>query len=92
MRCIILGWQLNLCVGCLIERCYFQSPTFVSSAVNCKLCACVYKRLRARVAEWGAMLLADDEGSITHQVHAVSSVEDSIFMESSHGPLFLEAR
>ncbi|GAB1296550.1 Mitochondrial Rho GTPase 1 [Apodemus speciosus] len=37
--------------------------------------------LRARVAEWGAMLVADDEGSITHQVHAVSSVEDSIFME-----------
>lgn len=52
----------------------------------------VCKRLRARVAEWGAMLLADDEGSVTHQVHAVSSIEDSIFMESSHGPVFLEAR
>lgn len=63
----------------------------------CELCCelqtvHVYKRLRARVAEWGAVLLADDEGSVTHQVHAVSSVEDSIFMESSHGPLFLEAR
>lgn len=52
----------------------------------------VYERLKARVAEWGAMLLADDEGSITHQVHAVSSVEDSIFMESSHGQLFLDDR
>lgn len=38
-----IGWQLNFCVGCLMERCYFQSPSFVSSAVNCKLCACVYK-------------------------------------------------
>lgn len=52
----------------------------------------VCERLRAQVAEWGAVLLADDEGSVTHQVHAVGSVEDSIFMESSHGPLFLEAR
>lgn len=52
----------------------------------------VYERLKARVAEWGAMLLADDEGSITHQVHAVSSVEDSIFMESSHGQPFLDDR
>lgn len=55
-------------------------------------CVHVYERLKARVAEWGAMLLADDEGSITHQVHAVSSVEDSIFMESSHGQLFLDNR
>lgn len=86
-----IGWQLSLCVGYLIERCCFQLPSFVSCACELQTVH-VYKRLRARVADWGAMLLADDEGSITHQVHAVTCVEDSIFMESSHGPLFLEAR
>lgn len=76
----------------------FNWEVLFSAAFFCELCLwtanCVHvcKRLRARVADWGAMLLADDEGSITHQVHAVTCVEDSIFMESSHGPLFLEAR
>lgn len=31
----------NLYMGYLVERCCFQSSSFVSSAVNCKLCACV---------------------------------------------------
>lgn len=59
--------------------------------MNCKLCMCV-KRLRLHVDELGAMLLADEESSIIHQVHAVSSVEDSIFMESSLDPQLLEDR
>lgn len=50
------------------------------------------KRLRAYLDELGAMLLADQESRIMQQVHAVSSVEDSIFMESSLGPRLLEAR
>lgn len=59
--------------------------------MNCKLCMCV-KRLRPHIDELGAMLLADEESSIMHQVHAVSFVEDSIFMESSLGPRLLEDR
>lgn len=50
------------------------------------------KRLRARVDELGAMLLSDEESSIIHQVHAVSSVEDSIYMGSSLAPQLLEDR
>lgn len=50
------------------------------------------KRLRPHIDELGAMLLADEESSIMHQVHAVSFVEDSIFMESSLGPRLLEDR
>lgn len=50
------------------------------------------KRLRAYLAEVGAMLLADEESRIMQQVHAVHSVEDSIFMESSLGPRLLEDR
>lgn len=55
------------------------------------LCMCV-TRLRAYLAEVGAMLLADEESRIMQQVHAVHSVEDSIFMESSLGPRLLEDR
>ncbi|KAK2528443.1 hypothetical protein Q9233_007414 [Columba guinea] len=51
-----------------------------------------FSRLRAYLDELGAMLLADQESRIMQQVHAVSSVEDSIFMESSLGPRLLEAR
>ncbi|KAJ6656452.1 hypothetical protein lerEdw1_003740 [Lerista edwardsae] len=38
------------------------------------------------------MLLSDEESSIIHQVHAVSSVEDSIYMGSSLAPQLLEDR
>lgn len=55
------------------------------------VCMCV-KRLRAHIDELGALLLSDEESSIVHQVHAVSSIEDSIFMESSLDPQLLEDR
>lgn len=68
------------CLTCCFEPC-------------CELANCVHvKRLRARVDELGAILLSDEESSIVHQVHAVSSVEDSIFMESSLDPQFLKDR
>lgn len=70
---------------------YLRYLLLLSHAVNCKLCMCV-KRLRPHIVELGAMLLADEESSIMHQVHAVSFVEDSIFMESSLGPRLLEDR
>ncbi|XP_053512065.1 mitochondrial Rho GTPase 1 isoform X2 [Artibeus jamaicensis] len=86
LRCMC---TCNRCTFCICQN--FLNSDLLQSVKN-KIFTAVLNRLRARVAEWGAVLLADDEGSITHQVHAVSSVEDSIFMESSHGPLFLEAR
>ncbi|XP_054429122.1 mitochondrial Rho GTPase 1 isoform X1 [Pteronotus mesoamericanus] len=86
LRCMC---TCNRCTFCICQN--FLNSDLLQSIKN-KIFTAVLNRLRARVAEWGAVLLADDEGSITHQVHAVSSVEDSIFMESSHGPLFLEAR
>ncbi|XP_015419617.1 PREDICTED: mitochondrial Rho GTPase 1 [Myotis davidii] len=86
LRCMC---TCNRCTFCICQN--FLNSELLQSIKN-KIFTAILNRLRARVAEWGAMLLADDEGSITHQVHAVSSVEDSIFMESSHGPLFLEAR
>uniref|UniRef100_A0A669PP62 Ras homolog family member T1 n=1 Tax=Phasianus colchicus TaxID=9054 RepID=A0A669PP62_PHACC len=70
---------------------YLRYLLTLSHTVNCKLCMCV-KRLRPHIDELGAMLLADEESSIMHQVHAVSFVEDSIFMESSLGPRLLEDR
>lgn len=69
----------------------FETLLLLSHAMNCKLCMCV-KRLRAYIDELGAMLLADEESSIMQQVHAVNSIEDSIFMESSLGPRLLEDR
>ncbi|XP_074199156.1 mitochondrial Rho GTPase 1 isoform X3 [Camelus bactrianus] len=86
LRCMC---TCNRCTFCICQN--FLNSDLLQSVKN-KIFTAVLNRLRARVAEWGAVLLADDEGSVTHQVHAVSSVEDSIFMESSHGPLFLEAR
>lgn len=77
-----LGFDICSCLRYLL---------MLSHTVNCKLCMCV-KRLRPHIDELGAMLLADEESSIMHQVHAVSFVEDSIFMESSLGPRLLEDR
>ncbi|EGV94365.1 Ring finger protein 135 [Cricetulus griseus] len=86
LRCMC---TCNRCTFCICQN--FLNSDLLQSVKN-KIFTAVLNRLKARVAEWGAMLLADDEGSITHQVHAVSSVEDSIFMESSHGQLFLDNR
>ncbi|XP_049984539.1 mitochondrial Rho GTPase 1 [Alexandromys fortis] len=86
LRCMC---TCNRCTFCICQN--FLNSDLLQSVKN-KIFTAVLNRLKARVAEWGAMLLADDEGSITHQVHAVRSVEDSIFMESSHGELFLDDR
>lgn len=71
--------------------CYLRHLLLLSRGVNCELCMCV-KRLRPYLDELGAMLLADEESSIMQQVHAVNSVENSIFMESSLGPRVHEDR
>lgn len=52
---------------------------------NCRaVCMCV--RLRPFIQDVGTFLLADEESSLVHQVHEVSFVEDSVFMESSVDP------
>ncbi|KAL2297775.1 hypothetical protein Nmel_016339 [Mimus melanotis] len=63
-----------------------------SKDIFVKLTTMAMYPLRAYLAEVGAMLLADEESRIMQQVHAVHSVEDSIFMESSLGPRLLEDR
>lgn len=43
-------------------------------------------RLEPCVEHLGACLLTDEESSLIHQVHEVTYVEDSIYMESSVDP------
>ncbi|KAJ7397689.1 hypothetical protein BTVI_133296 [Pitangus sulphuratus] len=62
-----------------------------SKDIFVKLTTMAMYPLGACLAELGAVLVADQERSVMQQVHAVSSLEDSIFMESSLGPRLLEA-
>lgn len=48
------------------------------------VCMCV--RLRPFIQDMGTFLLADEESSLVHQVHEVSFVEESVYMESSVDP------
>nr|XP_021144093.1 mitochondrial Rho GTPase 1 isoform X3 [Columba livia] len=86
LRCMC---ACNRCTFCICQN--FLNSDLLQSVKN-KLFTAVLNRLRAYLDELGAMLLADQENRIMQQVHAVSSVEDSIFMESSLGPRLLEAR
>nr|XP_033817120.1 mitochondrial Rho GTPase 1 isoform X2 [Geotrypetes seraphini] len=80
LRCMC---ACNRCAFCLCQS--FLNSDLLQCVKN-KLFTAVLNRLRAGVAELGAMLLTDRESSITHQVHAVHSVEDSIFTGSSLKP------
>uniref|UniRef100_A0A670HR36 Mitochondrial Rho GTPase n=1 Tax=Podarcis muralis TaxID=64176 RepID=A0A670HR36_PODMU len=86
LRCMC---TCNRCTFCICQN--LLNSDLLQSVKN-KLFTAVLNRLRAAVAELGAMLLSDEESSIVHQVHAVRSVEDSIFMESSLDPQLLEDR
>ncbi|XP_030064264.1 mitochondrial Rho GTPase 1 isoform X2 [Microcaecilia unicolor] len=80
LRCMC---ACNRCTFCICQN--FLNSDLLQCVRN-KVFAAFLNRLRAGVAELGAMLLADRESSITHQVHAVHSVEDSVFMGSSLHP------
>lgn len=56
------------------------------AVVELPCCVHVCIRLRPFIQDVGTFLLADEESSLTHQVHAVSFVEDSVYMESSVDP------
>ncbi|XP_051490557.1 mitochondrial Rho GTPase 1 isoform X3 [Apus apus] len=86
LRCMC---SCNRCTFCICKN--FLNSDLLQSVKN-KLFTAVLNRFRPYLAELGAMLLANEESSIMQQVHAVSSVEDSIFMESSLGPRVLEDR
>ncbi|XP_064323222.1 mitochondrial Rho GTPase 1 isoform X2 [Phalacrocorax carbo] len=86
LRCMC---ACNRCTFCICQN--FLNSDLLQSVKN-KLFTAVLNRLRPYIDELGAMLLADEESSIMQQVHAVNSVEDSIFMESSLGPRLLEDR
>uniref|UniRef100_A0A7M4E091 Ras homolog family member T1 n=1 Tax=Crocodylus porosus TaxID=8502 RepID=A0A7M4E091_CROPO len=86
LRCMC---ACNRCTFCICQN--FLNSDLLQSVKN-KLFTAVLNRLRPHVDELGAMLLADEESSIIHQVHAVSFVEDSIFMESSLDPHLFEDR
>ncbi|CAM4632626.1 unnamed protein product [Lepidochelys olivacea] len=86
LRCMC---ACNRCTFCICQN--FLNSDLLQSVKN-KLFTAVLNRLRLHIDELGAVLLADEESSIIHQVHAVSSVEDSIFMESSLDPHLLEDR
>uniref|UniRef100_A0A4W3JEX5 Ras homolog family member T1 n=1 Tax=Callorhinchus milii TaxID=7868 RepID=A0A4W3JEX5_CALMI len=87
LRCLC---TCNRCTYCICQN--FLNSDLLQS-VKTKFFTAVLNRLKDQVAELGAMLLADEESSLVHQVHAVSFVEDSIFMESSVAPaLHLEDR
>ncbi|XP_027547151.1 mitochondrial Rho GTPase 1 isoform X5 [Neopelma chrysocephalum] len=86
LRCMC---ACNRCTFCICQN--FLNSDLLQSVKN-KLFTAVLNRLRAWLAELGAVLVADQESSVMQQVHAVSSLEDSIFMESSLGPRLLEDR
>nr|XP_014342588.1 PREDICTED: mitochondrial Rho GTPase 1 isoform X1 [Latimeria chalumnae] len=86
LRCMC---TCNRCTFCICQN--FLNSDLLQS-VKTKLFTAVLNRLRPHVEDLGAMLLADEESSIIHQVHAVSFVEDSIFMGSSLDPCLLEER
>ncbi|MGH0131749.1 UNVERIFIED_CONTAM: hypothetical protein FKN15_047868 [Acipenser sinensis] len=77
LRCMC---TCNRCTFCVCQN--FLNSDLLHS-VKTKLYTAVLNRLSSDVDELGAVLLADEESSLVHQVHAVSYVEDSIFMESS---------
>ncbi|XP_078257580.1 mitochondrial Rho GTPase 1 isoform X4 [Rhinoraja longicauda] len=74
LRCLC---TCNRCTYCICQN-LLNSDLLQS--VKTKFYTTVLNRFKDRVDEVGALLLANDEGSLVHQVHAVSFVEDSIFM------------
>ncbi|XP_064171873.1 mitochondrial Rho GTPase 1-A-like [Anguilla rostrata] len=79
--CCMCTW--NRCTYCICQNLLLSE---LLQTVKARLCAAVLNRLRPRVAELGALLLPDAESSLTQQVHAVSRVEESAYMESSARP------
>ncbi|MFT7797751.1 mitochondrial Rho GTPase 1-A-like isoform X1 [Arapaima gigas] len=70
----------NRCTFCICQN-LLNSELLRS--IKTKLCTALLSRLRPYVDELGAFLLANEEASLIQQVHAVSHVEESIYMESS---------
>ncbi|KAM4691699.1 LOW QUALITY PROTEIN: mitochondrial Rho GTPase 1 [Rhinophrynus dorsalis] len=73
---------------CACNRCTFclSQNLLHSDLLQClrnKLGSAVLNRLRAGVQMLGEMLLTDSGSSLGHQVHPVTHVESSVFMESS---------
>ncbi|XP_056309478.1 mitochondrial Rho GTPase 1-A isoform X1 [Danio aesculapii] len=73
----------NRCTYCI---CHNLLNSELVRSVKAKFSSAVLNRLRPFIQDVGTFLLADEESSLTHQVHAVSFVEDSVFMESSVDP------
>ncbi|KTG40202.1 hypothetical protein cypCar_00007853 [Cyprinus carpio] len=80
LRCMC---SCNRCTYCI---CHNLLNSELVRSVKAKLYSAVLNRLRPFIQDVGTFLLADEESSLTHQVHAVSFVEDSVYMESSVEP------
>ncbi|XP_039542973.1 mitochondrial Rho GTPase 1-A isoform X5 [Pimephales promelas] len=80
LRCMC---SCNRCTFCISHN--LLNSELVRS-VKAKIYSAVLNRLRSFIQEVGTFLLADEESGLTHQVHAVSFVEDSVYMESSVDP------
>ncbi|XP_048847309.1 mitochondrial Rho GTPase 1-A isoform X2 [Brienomyrus brachyistius] len=73
----------NRCTFCICQK-LLRSEML--QRVKSTLYSAVTNRLRPCLDELGAFLLADQESSLTQQVHPVVHVEESIYMESSVDP------
>uniref|UniRef100_A0A4W5NRP6 Uncharacterized protein n=1 Tax=Hucho hucho TaxID=62062 RepID=A0A4W5NRP6_9TELE len=75
---------------CTCNRCTFCiCQNVLRSQLLTTIKAKLYSLVLNRLHDVGAYLLADEEFSLIQQVHAISNVEESIYMESSvqsYGP------
>lgn len=81
--------QLQGVVGCVLWWCHV--PVCVCG-VGVELPYCVHVCVCTRLHDVGAYLLVDEECSLIQQVHTISNVEESIYMESSVQPYGPQAR
>ncbi|XP_069050748.1 mitochondrial Rho GTPase 1-A isoform X1 [Lepisosteus oculatus] len=77
LRCMC---TCNRCTFCICQNVLNSD---LLQCVKTKLYTAVLNRLGPRVDALGALLLASEDGSLVHQVHAVSSLEDSAFLGST---------
>ncbi|XP_069604844.1 mitochondrial Rho GTPase 1 isoform X1 [Ranitomeya imitator] len=77
LRCLC---TCNRCTYCLCQKLLHSD---LLQAVKNKLFTSIVTRLRSWVDVLGESLMTDAESSLGHQVHPVTHMEHSIFMESS---------
>uniref|UniRef100_A0A8C7VHC4 Mitochondrial Rho GTPase n=1 Tax=Oncorhynchus mykiss TaxID=8022 RepID=A0A8C7VHC4_ONCMY len=78
---------------CTCNRCTFCiCQNILRSQLLTNIKAKFYSVVLNRLHDVGAYLLADEECSLIQQVHAISNVEESIYMESSVQPYGPQAR